>query len=121
MWKSLSREQRGIKAEDLACRHLQAQGLNLIARNYRCSRGEIDLIMEHDGAVVFVEVRYRSNPHYGSGADSIDYRKQCKLNATALHYLQCHSKLAKRPARFDVISVSQTQEQPQIDWIINAF
>ena len=115
------KQQRGAQAEDLACRHLQSKGLKLITRNYRCPRGEIDLIMDHAGTVVFVEVRYRSNPNFGSGADSVDYRKQCKLNATALHYLQHHDALAKRQARFDVISISQPGGQPQIDWIINAF
>ncbi len=51
---------RGREAEDRACDYLQTQGLQLLARNYRSKRGEIDLILQDKDSLVFVEVRYRS-------------------------------------------------------------
>lgn len=114
----------GQAAEDLACRYLQDQGLHLIERNYRCKRGEIDLVMRDANSVVFVEVRYRRNHRFGSGAESVDRHKQAKLIATALHYLQSNKAAAKSSARFDVVSVSvqgKSPQTPEIQWIKNAF
>ncbi len=113
--------QQGQQAERLAQQHLERRGLRLIAQNYRCKTGEIDLIMDDKGCVVFIEVRMRNNHHFGSGADSVDQRKQRKLTNTAQHFLQHHANLAKRPARFDVVSVRKQQHQTEIRWIENAF
>ena len=114
----------GQAAEDLACHYLQDQGLHLIERNYRCQRGEIDLVMRDISSMVFVEVRYRRNNRFGSGAESVNRYKQAKLIATALHYLQSHKAAAKSPARFDVVSVTlpgEAAHTPEIQWIKNAF
>lgn len=111
---------RGRRAEDLACRYLERQGLRLLERNYRCARGEIDLIMQHGESLVFVEVRYRRSNTFGSGAESVDQRKQFRLIETALHYIQKRNA-AGRPSRFDVISVSPGTPEDNIDWIPNAF
>lgn len=112
---------RGQEAEDLACRYLQAQGLRLLERNYHCARGEIDLIMRQDDGIVFVEVRYRRSVSFGGGAESVDYHKQAKLIATALHYLQGHKRLSDCPSRFDVVAVAPGKEQANIQWIRDAF
>jgi len=114
----------GQAAEDLACRYLQDQGLHLIERNYRCKRGEIDLVMRDASSVVFVEVRYRRNHRFGSGAESVNRGKQAKLIATALHYLQSNKAAAKSPARFDVVSITlegMPGHTAEIQWIKNAF
>lgn len=112
---------RGAEAEERACRYLQQQGLHLVERNYRCQRGEIDLIMRDGASMVFVEVRYRRSARFGSGAESIDRRKQAKLVAAASHYLQAHREAAKRPARFDVVSIAPDGNGNEINWIRNAF
>ena len=111
----------GKIAEDIASGFLIKQGLALITRNYRCARGEIDLIMRDDIYVVFVEVRYRKNNKFGSGAETVDFRKQRKLASAAAHYLQRIPALAKLPCRFDVISISPGNNAPQIQWIKDAF
>ena len=111
----------GDAAETLAARYLQQQGLAIRERNYRTRLGELDLICEDGETLVFVEVRYRRRNHYGSGLDSVDRRKQDKLVKSALYYLQCHPRLASRPARFDVIAVAPGPDGPHIDWIRNAF
>jgi putative endonuclease len=125
-----STQQRGQLAEELASQYLQQQGMKLLDRNYHCRFGELDLIMQDKKNLVFIEVRYRSNPAFGSGAETITTSKRSKLVKTAAVYLQQHVKLAKYPARFDVISMSGQLQQPvvsneldkiNIEWIENAF
>jgi len=121
MPKASDRRQAGQAAEALARHHLEQQGLKLIETNYRCRAGEIDLVMEDRGVIVFVEVRLRNNPAFGSGAESVDRRKQGKLTATAQHYLQRHPRWAERPARFDVVAIGRQGSQHKIEWITDAF
>jgi putative endonuclease len=114
--------ERGQAAETRALRFLLDQGLKLVARNYRCRYGEIDLIMSAGGVIVFVEVRYRGNRRFADGAESIDRRKRSKLTATALHYLQAHPKAAAQAARFDVVAIAADKvENNNLRWIPNAF
>ncbi len=116
----------GNRAEDNALKYLQNQGLNLVERNYNCKCGEIDLIMTDNNIIVFVEVRYRKSSYYGSGAETVDFRKQKKLLASATHFLQ-NKRMQDRICRFDVISVCQGQtvnniiEDFQLNWIQDAF
>ena len=112
--------QQGLAAENIAHDYLRQHGLKSLARNVRSPRGEIDLIMEDGETVVFVEVRMRRRSDYGSGAETVTRNKQEKLVATAQHFLQQHRRLARRPARFDVVSVTNPQ-QNQLQWIKNAF
>jgi putative endonuclease len=112
--------QRGAWAEDLACRHLLDQGLRLVTRNYRCRYGEIDLVMEHGSTIAFIEVRFRSRSDFGSGAESVDARKQARLRSSALHYLQRHATLLAS-CRFDVVSVCKSGNTHKLEWIRNAF
>ncbi len=115
----------GHHAETLALQYLQQQGLQLITRNYRCRRGEIDLIMKHQQSIVFIEVRYRRNRRFGGADASVDRRKQDKLIVSALHYLQENRQAARQPARFDVIAIhaqtASTAQQHNIQWIQDAF
>jgi len=120
-----TREQ-GQLIESLACTFLEKKGLILKERNYHSRFGEVDLIMLHDDSLVFVEVRYRKNTLYGSGADTVTAIKHAKLIKTASAYLQQHDKLNKYPARFDVISISGSLNSTNTDkmdivWIENAF
>ncbi|MBI5461145.1 MAG: YraN family protein [Gammaproteobacteria bacterium] len=124
-----SRQQQGAHAEELACRFLQRQGLRLVARNYRCRQGEIDLIMQDRDNLVFVEVRYRRQSRYGSGLESVTPRKQRRIVHCAAHYLHCHPQAAQRAARFDVVALRpdnngeliDTGIDPGIEWVRNAF
>ena len=113
--------EKGQHAEQLACDYLRKQGLKTLARNYRCRRGEIDLVMGHGQTLVFVEVRYRKQTRFGSGAESVTATKQAKLISTAKYYLQENPAYANRPARFDVVSITEQQPEPQIEWIPDAF
>ena len=106
----------GKKAEDVACSFLQQNGLTLIQRNYQCRFGEIDLVMQDDDTLVFVEVRYRTSSNFGSGIESVDANKRRKLVFAANHYLQNFG--CDQPTRFDVVALAPGQP-PQ--WICNAF
>jgi putative endonuclease len=108
---------RGRAAEEHACRRLRTEGLRLITRNYRCAAGELDLVMADGEQLVFVEVRLRRNPHFGSGADTVGPRKQARLIAAALHYIQHHR--CRQACRFDVVSVGP--EPDALEWIRDAF
>ena len=110
---------RGRDAETRAWHYLQSRGLRLLQRNYRSRRGEIDLVLQDQDSLVFVEVRYRSQSRFGSGAESVDRRKQSRLIACAQHFMQTHPRMAQQPCRFDVVSVGGTAES--IEWIRNAF
>lgn len=106
--------------ERKACRHLQQQGLVLLAQNFRCPGGEIDLIMRDADCIVFIEVRYRRQPTYGQAVESIDWRKQQRLIRCAERYLQ-QQRQATQAARFDVISFSLDQGKETLQWIKDAF
>lgn len=70
-------------------------------------------------SLVFVEVRYRRHAGFGSGAESVDRRKQSRLIASAQHYLQRHPEAAEHPCRFDVVSIGG--DTTQVTWYRNAF
>jgi putative endonuclease len=111
----------GQAAESAACRHLEEQGLALIARNYRSPFGEIDLVMRDRHALVFVEVRQRRSERYGTPAETVDARKQARLRATAEHYLQQHPRESQNPCRFDIVAILDNPRGRRIEWLRNAF
>jgi putative endonuclease len=109
---------RGAQAEQLAAQYLQRQGLKLVAQNYRCRFGEIDLIMQDGATVVFIEVRLRRNTSFGGAAASIDARKQKRIISTAQQYL---SGLARVPTcRFDAVLLDDAGGG-DMQWLKNAF
>lgn len=116
----MSTQAVGRKAEAAAQAHLQRHGLSLLQTNYRCRWGEVDLIMRHADAIVFVEVRYRSNARFGDGFTSVNRRKQLKLVRTAQHYLQ-HNADAETAARIDVVSCAPgASGELKVNWLRNA-
>lgn len=93
-------------SEQLAACHLQAQGMELLAGNWRSRRGELDLVMKDGDTVVFVEVRQRSGSGHGSAAESIVAAKLARLRHTAGMYLLSQYGTADVDSRFDVVLVS---------------
>ena len=112
---------KGLYYENLALKYLKKQGLKLLQKNYHCRLGEIDLIMQDEDCIVFIEVRYRNNADFGNGLDTVNINKQHKLIKTAQLYLIQKGLYEKIPARFDVISISNGELNPQLCWIKNAF
>ncbi len=106
----------GQTAEARAEAFLKTQGLTLVARNWRCRFGEIDLVMRDGPTLVFVEVRLRSRSDFGGAAASVTPAKQKKLLTAARQYLGTLKTLP--PCRFDVVAL--TGNAPP-DWIKSAF
>lgn len=118
----------GSQWEDAALAWLQAAGLRLVARNFHCRLGEIDLIMldkssfdDGGDSIVFVEVRFRNANARGDGTMSVGTAKRAKLVRAAQVWLQQNPRLASQPCRFDVIGCSGTLARPQFEWTRNAF
>ncbi|MBF8779543.1 YraN family protein [Pseudomonas fulva] len=112
----------GQAAERHALGFLQGHGLTLLARNWRCKGGELDLVMLDRDTVVFVEVRYRLHADFGGALGSIDGRKQKRLALAAAHFLHEESRWACHPCRFDVIAMQGSRHAGQpLQWLKNAF
>ena len=107
--------------EDAALAFVQKAGLKLIARNFHCRYGEIDLILRDGNTLVFAEVRYRHDGARGDGKASVGAAKQRKLVQTAQIFLQAHAQFADLPCRFDVIGCSGTPPHAAFEWIQHAF
>lgn len=113
----INQNNAGLEAEKLAATFLINHGLKIVVKNYHCRFGEIDLIMQDNKTLVFVEVRLRSNSKFGNAAASITPQKEQKLILTAQHYLQQHGDCL---CRFDAILMDKT-DAGHIEWVHNAF
>lgn len=118
-WVDLVSINQGKIAEQKALSYLMSQGLKLVAQNFSCRLGEIDLIMRDDEYLVIVEVRSRSSNGYGDGIASITYAKRKKIIKTTSFYLMKHKINEKFPIRFDVVSIDGKKEK--ITWLKGAF
>ena len=118
-------ESRAIGAwgEQLAADHIRKQGGRVVAANWRCRFGEIDLVSEEKGFLCFIEVKLRKSAAYGTAAAFVDFRKQNKLRATAQLYLMRHP--TNLQPRFDVIEIyapyGVETKFPKLSRIENAF
>ncbi|MEE9613500.1 MAG: YraN family protein [Thermodesulfobacteriota bacterium] len=94
----------GKRGEDEAARVLKKNGYKVIERNFRCRRGEIDLIATDGETIVFVEVKARGRGSIGSPEEAVDSRKRDRIIKAAREYLM-RSGQSDRQVRFDVVSV----------------
>lgn len=117
-----TRLQRGLACEQIAADHFLSVGIKILARNFRCKWGEIDLVGLDAGTLVVAEVRQRANNNYGGALGSIDWRKQKKIIRTSQSYLQRHPQWRTLPLRFDVIALTgKSVAEYRIVWIKAAF
>jgi putative endonuclease len=118
----MDRQAAGRKAEDIAADFLRTQGLELLLRNYRRRAGEIDVVARDREVLVIAEVRTRANDEFGGAAASVTRRKQTRIKRAAMQLLQQNKDLARMPARFDVLVVSDLDaDVPKVEWIKHAF
>jgi putative endonuclease len=110
----------GKEGERLAERYLQKKGYKLVERNYRCTAGELDLIVLDQRVVVFVEVKTRTGHGFGTPLEAVEFRKQRKMIQAAQFFLAVKG-LQQRDARFDVVGVSWAGREPIVEHIENAF
>ena len=109
----------GPHGEDVAVTFLQKQGIEILQRNYRCPRGEIDVVAREGSTLVFVEVKTATTGEFGPPEGWVDSRKQRQVGRIAAAYLQEH-RVADTDCRFDVVTVMGRQD-PSINHIRNAF
>lgn len=100
----MKRRDIGILGEYLAGEFLQKNGYQLVATNYRCPEGEIDIIARHEDTLVFIEVRTRISRQYGTPEESITPAKMARLRSVAARYGQDHPDLPSA-WRIDVVAI----------------
>lgn len=110
----------GKAGEDVAVKHLKRKGYNIIEQNWRCRLGELDVIARHKDAVVFVEVKTRTDKALGFPQESVDERKQRHIIRCAKIYEQC-KRLEGTNFRFDVVAIDFSSGKQEITLIQDAF
>jgi putative endonuclease len=107
--------------ESVAFKHLKKFKLKKIEKNFNCKVGEIDLIMQDQDTLVFIEVKYRKNDDWVSASESVTKSKQRKIIKAAQLYLLQNKKYKDWNCRFDVVSIQGEKDSAEINWIKNAF
>ena len=100
--------------------YLRQLGYTVVARNYRCRSGEIDLVAADGTTLVFVEVKTRRSTTCGLPLEAVDIWKQRRLAAAARHFLMTR-RCGSGSARFDVIGVMWRGSVPDLEHVPNAF
>ncbi|MEC0183409.1 YraN family protein [Paenibacillus peoriae] len=115
------RKAKGTMGEQAAALFLEDLGYQIIARNWRCRSGELDLIAKLEDTFVFIEVRSRSSSRFGTPAESVTARKITQVRQTASVYLHMNG-IGDAPIRFDMLAVRLTDEAAVVtDHFIDAF
>lgn len=111
----------GDEGEDLAAAYLESKGYTILERNYFFEHAEVDIVAYDEISIVFVEVKFRSNTHFGEPEDHISDEKMTYVFKAAEAWLY-ERKMDRSPVRFDVISiVRKNNEAPQIKHFEDAF
>lgn len=112
-----NKQSLGKNGEEYTARLVQESGLQLIVRNYRCAKGEMDIIARDDETLVFIEVRTRQSSFRGWGEESITQKKARRLQAIASFYVLQQGYKSWPSMRFDVVAIRWIGETPEIKWI----
>lgn len=110
-----TRKQLGAQGEALASAYLENRGLRILARNWRCRSGEVDLIAEEGDTLIFIEVRTRRlTGRFGLPEESVDSRKQRQVREVAQYY-RMMTNSHNRKCRFDVVAVKLLSQDPSLN------
>ncbi len=112
----MNTREQGLLGEEQAIKVLKKRGYKILERNHRTKFGEIDVIAEEGGCLVFVEVKKRSSRHFGEALEAITRTKQRHMVRSALWYMKKH-RCFDRSARFDAVGL----DGDQIKIVKNAF
>ena len=107
----------GKSGEDFAARFLIDSGLTIVTRNFRCPKGEMDIIARDGKALIFIEVRTRRSSYRGWGEESITPNKARRLQAIASFYVLQQGYQSWPSLRFDVVAIRQIGESLEANWI----
>lgn len=111
-----TRQLLGALGEDLACQYLAGLGWRIIARNWRCPDGELDIIAAEGDSIVFIEVKTRSSAKYGQPALAVTEQKYARLRTLAWQWIKSHD-VHPREIRIDIISIVIRGAEPQISHV----
>ncbi len=111
----------GAKGEEAACSYLKRKGWRIIARNFRCRFGELDIVAAKDGILAFIEVKTRSRDDFGLPREAVNREKQKKLRVSAEVFLQRRPGLSRFQPRMDVIEIRAAEEGAVLNHLENAF
>jgi putative endonuclease len=110
----------GSRGEEVAADVYRRRGFRVVARNWRCRLGELDLVVERGDVLVFCEVKSRRQSVFGGGFEAVTYRKQAKVRAVAEAFLQV-TGARPRAIRFDVASVAVREARSTVELFEDAF
>ncbi|BDU51088.1 YraN family protein [Haliovirga abyssi] len=112
----MNKRRVGSNKEEEAIKIFKENGYEILEKNFRGKRGEIDFIAKKNNTIIFIEVKYRSNKNYGYGEESVNKRKQDRIYRTAQEYIQ-KNELEKFDFRFDVVAINKNE----YNWIMDSF
>ena len=110
----------GTRGEQLAARYLKRSGYVILARNYRAAGAELDLVALDDRTLVFVEVKFRAGPGFGTPAEAVDHEKRQRIRRAARAFAEWRG-VPDLPARFDVVAISGAGSSCRVELIQDAF
>jgi putative endonuclease len=113
------RAERGAAAEERAARLMQAAGFTIVARNFRCRAGELDIVARRGPLLVVAEVRLRSSGLFGGAAASVNAAKRRRIVRAARYLIAQQPQLAALAVRFDVLACDRGAAA--LLWIEDAF
>ena len=113
----MNKRKLGNDYEDKACEYLLSEGYEILDRNFRSKKGEIDIVARDKNVLVFIEVKYRRSKEYGYSAEAVNTKKQMVIYRVAEVYLAYKKEYYGMPCRFDVIGF----DDKKLNHIKNAF
>lgn len=116
-FKSFSKKELGDWGENLAADYLRTAGLKIMRRNYRCPKGEIDIIACDGECVIFIEVRTRTSGNRGYAEESIAQKKLQRLRTLGAYYLMEQGYREWPMLRYDVVAINIENDKPVINWV----
>ena len=119
--EGMNRREVGERFEKRACAYMTERGFVVLERNFRCRQGEIDVVGEEEGYLVFAEGKYRASGISGNPAEAVTAAKQRKICRVADYYRHCHGIGDGRAVRYDVVAIEGIGEAERIVWLKNAF
>ncbi|AET70074.1 TIGR00252 family protein [Desulfosporosinus orientis DSM 765] len=111
-----NKQSLGKSGEELAANTIQESGLVIIQQNYRCPKGEMDIIALDGEVLVFIEVRTRRSAYRGWGEESITFKKAQRLQSIASFYLLQKRYTSWPSLRFDVIAIRWLEDKSEVHW-----
>jgi len=117
--KNQEKSELGIKGEEIACKYLITKGYQLLHKNWRCKHKEIDIIVEKNNILTFVEVKTRSTSYFERPQDAVTLKKQRLLISAANEYII--QKEIDKEIQFDIVSIIIENGKQTIEHIPNAF